>query len=315
METIIKTKNLTKIYDNKKVVNELNIMVKKGELLSLLGPNGAGKTTTINMLTTILNPNGGTASVDGFDIKKDKIEIRKRIGVCPQELVFYDQLNAMENMVFFGQMFDKSKEELKKRSEKILEKLGLLDRKDKTKNFSGGMKRRLNFGISFIMDPEILFLDEPSAGLDPQSKRVVYDYISELKKDGRTIILTTHDMHEAELLSDRVLIIDNGQIIAEGSPDELKEKYGKSNIADIKFKDKEMVQTIKDKIEKLDFIEEIKTINETDIMVFFEGGIKNFVKLLNEEIIKDLQNIENISLRQNTLEDVFLILTGRRLRD
>ncbi|MHA1755795.1 MAG: ABC transporter ATP-binding protein [Promethearchaeota archaeon] len=315
METVIETEKLSKIYDHKKVVNDLNIHVNKGELLSLLGPNGAGKTTIIKMLTTILKPDEGTAFVNGFNIKKEKKKIRKTIGVCPQELVFYEQLSALENMIFFGRMFNIKKDILVKRAEDILRTLGLFDRKDKVKNFSGGMKRRLNFAISYIMNPEILFLDEPSAGLDPQSKRIVYNYIEKLKEEGKTILLTTHDMHEAELLSDRVLIIDNGKIIAEGTPDELKEKYGKKNIVEITFKETKLIESIKQKLNSLDFIEEIKDVNETEIMIYFQGGIKNFIKILNQEIIQDLDFIENINLRQNTLEDIFLILTGRRLRD
>ncbi len=312
---IIETQDLTKIYDGTAVVDHINFNVKKGELLSLLGPNGAGKSTTINMLTTILKPDAGTARIKKYDIRNDKQEIRKIIGVTPQELVFYDELSAQENLIFFGQMHDIPKQELRSHAAQILKKLGLGDRKDKTKNFSGGMKRRLNIAINMIMDPEILFLDEPTAGLDPQARHVVWDYIEEVKKEGRTIILTTHDMHEADLLSDRVIIIDNGKIIAEGSPEALKEKFSERNIMEIKFKDESKIEELKEKLQHLDFVKDILVSVNKEIAVYFDGGILNFTKILNQDIITDVREVEQMGLRQNTLEDVFLKLTGRRLRD
>ena len=315
LSIIIETQDLTKIYDGNAVVDHLNFQVTEGELLSLLGPNGAGKSTTINMLTTILKPDDGTALIKGFDIKKNKKQIREIIGVTPQELVFYDELTARENLVFFGQMHYIPKKQLKVEAEKILEKLGLAERRDKSKNFSGGMKRRLNMAINMIMNPEILFLDEPTAGLDPQARHVVWDYIGEVKQQGRTIILTTHDMHEAEILSDRVIIIDNGKIIAVGTPDELKEKYSERNVLEIKFKDDSKIEDLKEKLKPLEFVKEILVNEDKSASIFFDGGIINFTKILNQEIVTDVKELEMMNLRQNTLEDVFLKLTGRRLRD
>ncbi|MHA1278430.1 MAG: ABC transporter ATP-binding protein [Candidatus Helarchaeota archaeon] len=315
MSIVIETKNLTKIFDNNIVVDHLNFQVKKGELLSLLGPNGAGKSTTINMLTTILKPNDGTAIINGYDIQKDKKKICEIIGVTPQELVFYEQLTARENLIFFGQMHGIPKRQLKIDAERILEKLGLADRKDISKKFSGGMKRRLNIGINLIMNPQIFFLDEPTAGLDPQARHVVWDYIEEVKKEGKTIILTTHDMQEAEILSDRVIIIDNGKIIAEGSPNALKEKYSERNILEIKFKDERKIIELKEKLKGLEFIKDILVNEDKSISIFFDGGIINFTEILNRDIITDVAELEGMNLRQNTLEDVFLKLTGRRLRD
>ncbi len=315
MSVIIETKDLTKIYDGKPVVDHLNFQVKKGELLSLLGPNGAGKSTIIDMLTTILKPDGGTILIKGYDIRIDKKKVREIIGVTPQELVFYDELSARENLVFFGQMHDIPKQKLRLDAEKILEKLGLASRKDKSKNFSGGMKRRLNIAINMIMDPEILFLDEPTAGLDPEARHVVWDYIEEVKKLGRTIILTTHDMHEADHLSDRVIIIDNGRIIAEGSPEALKEMYSERNVLEIKFKDVNKLMSLKEKVEPLEFVKEVLIDEDKSASIFFNGGIINFTKILNQDIVTDVRELEMMNLRQNTLEDVFLKLTGRRLRE
>jgi len=317
MNVVIETTNLEKKYKSLTAVDNISVKIKKGELLSILGPNGAGKTTLIKMLTTVLKPTNGTALINNYDIQNNKQEIRKIIGVCPQDLVFYEELSAKENLKFFGQIFNLPKETLNTNIKDILNALGLAERNDKTKNFSGGMKRRLNFAISCIMNPDILFLDEPTAGLDPQSKRVVYNYIERLKAAGKTIILTTHDMHEAEILSDRIYIIDQGKIIAEGTPYQLKEQFGKADILEINFLDIETKNQAILLLERIDFIQEIKEINETDIVIHFNGSIKNFIKILNNQIFygPSLEKIKTISLRQNSLEDVFLILTGRRLRD
>ncbi|MHA2295680.1 MAG: ABC transporter ATP-binding protein [Candidatus Hodarchaeales archaeon] len=315
IDVVIETNDLTKIYDNRAVVDHLNIIVKKGELLSILGPNGAGKTTIIKMLTTVLKPDEGTASINEINIRSEVSAVKTLIGVVPQEHVFYEELTARENMVFFGTMHGFTKKELKEEADRILEKLGFADRNDKTKNFSGGMKRRLNIAVALIMKPQILFLDEPTAGLDPQAKHVVWDYIKELKMDGKTIILTTHDMFEAEMLSDRVLIMDNGKVIAEGSPDALKDQYSEKNILEIIFKEKEHVIEFKEKIESLKFLKDIIIEEEKKMNIYFDGGIINFIKILQSEVFYDLTEFESLSLRQTTLEDVFLHLTGRRLRE
>ncbi len=315
IELAIETSNLTKIYDDIVVVDHLEVNVNRGELVSILGPNGAGKTTLIKMLTTILKPDEGTALIYGKDISNDTSTIKSMIGTVPQDYVFYEELTAHENLVFFGTMHGFSKNVLNLEAQKILEKLGLGNRKDKTKNFSGGMKRRLNIAIALVMKPDVLFLDEPTAGLDPQAKHVVWDYIKELRKDGKTIVLTTHDMYEAEKLSDRVLIIDSGTIIAEGTPETLKEEYSDKNILEVVFIQKEKVKGFKESIERLDFIKQVLIEGETKVNVYFDGGIINFIKILQEEVINDVTELESISLRQTTLEDVFLHLTGRRLRE
>ncbi|UCG00337.1 MAG: ATP-binding cassette domain-containing protein [Candidatus Heimdallarchaeota archaeon] len=314
MDLAIETSNLTKIYGDNVVVDHLEITVNKGELVSILGPNGAGKTTLIKILTTILKPDEGVALINGKDVLKD-LTIKSIIGTVPQDYVYYEELTAKENLVFFGMMHGFSKKELNLKADQILEKLGLGNRKDKTKNFSGGMKRRLNIAIAFVMQPDILFLDEPTAGLDPQAKHVVWDYIKELKKDGKTIILTTHDMNEAEMLSDRVLIIDNGKIIAKGAPKSLKEKYSDENILEVVFVHEEKAHEFKKSVELLDFLKQVFIEGEKKVNIYFNGGIINFIKILQEEVINDVTELESISLRQTTLEDVFLHLTGRRLRE
>jgi ABC-2 type transport system ATP-binding protein len=315
IDLAIETRNLTKIYDNIVVVDHLEINVKRGELVSILGPNGAGKTTLLKILTTILRPDEGTALINGKDVLNDASTIKSIISTVPQDYVFYEELTAHENLLFFGTMHGFSKNELELEAQKILEKLGLSNRKDRTKNFSGGMKRRLNIAIALVMKPDILFLDEPTAGLDPQAKHVVWDYIKELKEDGKTIILTTHDMYEAEMLSDRVLIIDSGTIIAEGTPEALKEEYSEKNILEVVFIQKEKTNEFKKSIERLDFLKQVLIEGEKKVNVYFDGGIFNFIKILQKEVINDVTEFKSMSLRQTTLEDVFLHLTGRRLRE
>jgi len=204
---------------------------------------------------------------------------------------------------------------LKKDAKTILSKLGLNNRKDKTKNFSGGMKRRLNIAIALIMKPEIYFLDEPTAGLDPQSKYVVWESIKELKNRGKTVILCTHDMHEAEVLSDRVIIMNNGSIIAEGSSNELKRKYGEIYSLEIIFKEKENIYEFENRIKSLPYLKRTFIDSNNKINLFFDGGMIEFVKIIQDSLIGDIGDIESMTFRETTLEDVFLNLTGRRLKE
>jgi len=310
----IKIDNLTKSFNNKIVVDHLNLEAKKGEISSLLGPNGAGKSTTIKILATLLKSDDGTVSINGYDIVKDYLEVRKIIGMTPQELVLYEELTASENLIFFGMMHSHSKKWLNNESKRILELLGLANRKDKVKNFSGGMKRRLNLAISIIMDIEVLILDEPTAGLDPQSQNQVWDILRDLKMRGKTIILTTHDMHEAEILSDRVFIMNNGKIVAEGTPRQLKEMYSNENILEVIFKNTNQLEDVLKSFQSLTFVKNVIKESNNKLRIFFEGNMINLTKMLNQEYFADLTEILEINLRQTTLEDVFIHLTGRELK-
>ncbi|MHA2165364.1 MAG: ABC transporter ATP-binding protein [Candidatus Hodarchaeales archaeon] len=313
MSIALKTENLTKIYNKTIVVDHINLHVNKGEILCLLGPNGAGKSTILKMLTTLVKPDEGTAFINGYNIIKERTQVKKSISFAPQELVFYEELSALENLVFFGMMQGKQRKQLVKEANMILDKLGLIERTDKVKNFSGGMKRRLNLAINLIMDTEILFLDEVTAGLDPQSQHSVWSLLSELRNNNKTIILTTHDMNEAETLSDRVLIIDEGKIIAEGTSESLKKKFCNENTLKIVSGQNLIGQEFITKIEALEFVKNIVDNKDGSISIFFAGGIKNLVKILHQEVYSDLGEIKELNLRQSTLEDVFLILAGRRL--
>ncbi len=229
--------HLAKKYQDVNALDDLSLQVSRGELFGLLGPNGAGKTTTINILCGLLKPTGGTATVCGYDIQKDPAKIKEHIGVCIQETAIYPFLTGAENVELFGNLQTMSKETLKTRRIMLLEKMGLTDdAKRKADKYSGGMKRRLSLILALIHDPQVAFLDEPTVALDPQSRHAVWDFVKELKAQGKTIILTTHHMEEAEELCDRVGIIDHGKLIALGTPKELISKSGVKNLEEVFIK-------------------------------------------------------------------------------
>lgn len=311
----IETKNLVKKYGDLNAVNGININVKKGELVGFLGPNGAGKTTTISILSTIIKPTSGDAFIDGYSILKDPKEVRKQIAYIPQEIIIYDYLTAKENCDFFAKMHRIPKIKIQDQIKQLFNLLGLENKiNTKASKLSGGMKRRLNLMIGLIMDPDVIFLDEPTAGLDPQSARLSWDFIRDLRNQGKTILLTTHNMHEAEELCDRIYIIDHGEIIAEGSPQDLRSNIGKGEFFDLKFKNGVNLSALKKAIEKLgDYINRVEILSDDRMVVSANGGIKRFIEI--EELLPDkLKSLENLNIHGNTLEDVFLVLTGRALR-
>ena len=315
---IIEIKDLKKYFREVKAVDGVSLKIKKGELFSILGPNGAGKTTLVRMLTTVLTPTSGVAIIKGNSILTRKKEIVKLIGVCPQEITIYEVLRAEENVEFVASMHEISRKEAKEEAKKLLEKFGIAGRKDWSKNFSGGMQRRLNLAMALVFNPKILFLDEPTAGLDPQARRLVWDFIRDLKKEDITIILMTHDMVEADSLSDRVAILDHGKVIVLGTPTELKEKYGSDNVLEVSFIEQDDLETAKKNLEKISFVTNWKEISRKErktLLISFQGGLKNLVQILQQGIINNINEVENMKFRQNSLEDVFLNLTGRRLRD
>jgi ABC-2 type transport system ATP-binding protein len=230
-------KDLVKQFEDVTAVDSLNLEIKQGELFSLLGPNGAGKTTTINILSGILKPTKGTAIIAGFDVTKDLEEIKKIIGVCPQEAAVFKFLNARENIELFGNLHGIAKKGLEERTDTFLELLGLAEAsKRMAKGYSGGMLRKLNLIMALISDPKIAFLDEPTVGMDPRARRKTWEFIGSLKDQNKTIILTTHYIEEAEALSDRVGIIDYGKLIELGTPQELMEKYETKNLEQVFLK-------------------------------------------------------------------------------
>ena len=219
--------NLHKAFGSVLAVEDVSFTIRRKEIFGLLGPNGAGKTTTIRMLSTVLNPDDGDVTIGGYSVARESDRVRELIGVCPQELALYPELSAKDNLVFFGRMAGLSGREATDASSENLERVGLLDRaKDKVDKFSGGMKRRVNIAIALMSRPQLLFLDEPTVGIDPQSRFHIFETIESLRDEGMTVLYTTHYMEEADRLCDRLGIIDNGRLIKLGSPHELKSEIG-----------------------------------------------------------------------------------------
>ena len=232
--SLIVIDKLVKKYEDTIAVNGLSLEVKEGELFGLLGPNGAGKTTTINVLCGLLKPTSGSVSVGGYDVTKESFKIKELIGVCPQDTAVYSYLTGRENVELFGNLHTMPKDKIKKNSEELLNKLGLLeDANRRAGRYSGGIRRRLNIAMALVQDPKIVFLDEPTVGMDVQSRHAVWDFLRGLKKRCKTIILTTHYMEEAEELCDRVGIIDHGKLIALGSPKQLKDDFRAKNLEEV----------------------------------------------------------------------------------
>ena len=226
-ETFLTVENLHKSFNEHKAVDGISFNIYKGEIFGLLGPNGAGKTTTIRILSTVLEADRGDVTIGGHSIRHNAEAVRRLIGVCPQELALYTDLSALENLLFFGRMVGLSGKEARAQAIANLELMGLLDRaKGKVDKFSGGMKRRINLAIALMGHPQLLFLDEPTVGIDPQSRNNIYETIEGLRDRGMTVLYTTHYMEEADRLCHRVAIMDGGQIIAMDTPHGLKSKIG-----------------------------------------------------------------------------------------
>ena len=227
MPDFLTATDLHKAFGDSTAVDGVSFSIGEGEIFGLLGPNGAGKTTTIRMLSTVLRADGGDVAIGGYSVGADADEVRKIIGVCPQELALYPELSANDNLIFFGRMAGLGGREAKEAAHENLETVGLADRaKDKVDNFSGGMKRRVNIAIALMNRPKMLFLDEPTVGIDPQSRNHIFDTVESLRDGGMTVLYTTHYMEEADRLCDRVGIIDHGRLISVGAPRELKARIG-----------------------------------------------------------------------------------------
>ncbi|TFH29697.1 MAG: ATP-binding cassette domain-containing protein [Promethearchaeota archaeon] len=310
----VRTEGLKKKFEEIKAVDGVSLQIPQGILFGLLGPNGAGKTTLVRMITSTLKPTEGEIYIQERSMITEKAEIVRHIGVCPQENIIFDELSAEENVIFVAQMHGLPLVEAKTKTKVLLDTLGIGQKRQKVKKFSGGMKRRLSLAMSLVHEPEILFLDEPTAGLDPQARRVVWDFIRNLQKKQRTIMLMTHDMVEADALCDLIAIIDQGKIIALGTPQELKARFGGENILEITFKTDEDLEVSINKIKALPFVHSCNEFRPGTYRLSFQGDMANFVKIL-QELDTSLQKVENLAFHQTTLEDVFLNLTGRELRE
>jgi ABC-2 type transport system ATP-binding protein len=308
-ENVIEITGLKKSFGDVVVLDGIDITVKRGTILALLGPNGAGKTTTVRILSTLLQPDGGTAKINGIDVAVDPDAVRHSIGLTGQYAAVDEYLSGRENLVMMGRLYHLSKEDSKKRAEELLKDFDLVEAADRsTKNYSGGMRRRLDLAASLVATPPIIFLDEPTTGLDPRSRLSMWKVIEELVKDGATILLTTQYLEEADKLADQIAVLDHGKIIAFGTADELKAQVGNERIE----------VTI---AATSDFQKAITAIggkgvkhNESDrsISIATDGSVSEIKRVL--DVLSEAKiGIETLSMHKPTLDDVFLQLTGRQV--
>jgi ABC-2 type transport system ATP-binding protein len=316
-ESIISIQNLTKFYSgsSKAAINRISLDIRKGSIFGLLGPNGAGKTTMIRILCGLLPYSDGEVTICNFSLKNQISEIKNIIGVVPQEIALYPSLTALENLTIFGGICGMKGTVLKKRMNEMLSLFGLeKNRNVQVARYSRGMKRRLNLAMALVHQPDVVVLDEPSEGLDPQSRRVLWKYISSLRDDeGKTVILTTHLMDEADRLSDRVAIIDHGKLLRLDTPDNLKKEIGEGDVVELTLDDKKMNQEVTSILSQDG---QFLSVNEVDGKINLRGlnalsKIPSIMELLEKKDIR----VADMSMRQNTLEDVFIELTGTRLRE
>jgi ABC-2 type transport system ATP-binding protein len=302
---IIKTENLTKKFNNLVAVDKLNLEVEQGEIFGLLGPNGAGKTTSIMMLTTLLKPSSGTAKVNDFDIVKQPDAVRKSIGVVFQDPSSDDTLTGYENLKLHGLLYGMPADLREQRIKEVLELVDLNDRKnDLVKKYSGGMRRRLELARGLMHHPKVLFLDEPTLGLDPQSRTTIWTYVQDLaKKEKITIILTTHYMDEADQLCSRLAIIDHGKISALDTPANLKKVIG-GDVVLIKVEKPNL-----EEIKKLDFVKKTK-VNDGYVTLTVSDASENLA-----QILQTIGKVESVDVHLPTLNDVFLHYTGKEIRE
>lgn len=318
MTTIVEVKDLRKQYnppDGVTAVQGVSFAIRQGEIFSLLGPNGAGKSTTISMLSCLLTPTSGDAVIDGRSISQDPKHVKQMIGVVPQEIALYDTISARENLEFWGKMYGLSGENLKERVAEVLKIAGLTERaNEKVATFSGGMKRRINIAVGLLHNPKVLYMDEPTVGIDPQSRRRILDTVQELNDQGLTVLYTTHYMEEAEELSDRIGIIDHGRLIAVGTQDELTAMVGQYDTVQLDIGETaEANGTIITHLAQLDGVHQADG-EGNHVMVQAEDANAVLPRIL-QAVAEHGRSIRRIEIKEPNLEAVFLHLTGRALRD
>jgi ABC-2 type transport system ATP-binding protein len=314
MSAILEVHNLVKKYGDFSAVKGVSFEINEGEIFSLLGPNGAGKTTTISVLSTLYAPSSGDALVGGHSVTSEPMAVRELIGVVPQDLAIYDDLTARENLSFWGQMYGLSGKALKKRIDEVLEQIGLVDKANqRVKTYSGGMKRRVNIGVGLLHKPRLLFMDEPTVGIDPQSRRAILDSVKELNQQGMTVLYTTHYMEEAQELSSRVGIIDHGDLIALGTQAELTHQVGENDALILHLGENEIGAPLAAAVRGVRGVLGADVTDHTVTVITPEAEdiLVPVITLANEVGVK----IRSVDIHEPDLEAVFLHLTGRALRD
>ena len=302
---MVAARGLRKSYGDFEAVKGIDVEVRKGEAFGFLGPNGAGKSSTMRMIGAVSPVTEGTLQILGMDPAVDGSRIRDRIGVCPQEDTLDNELNVAENMLVYGRYFGLSRRELKPRIDELLDFVQLTERaEDKVEPLSGGMKRRLTIARSLVNDPDLLLLDEPTTGLDPQARHVVWDRLFRLKQQGKTFVVTTHYMDEAEQLCDRLVVMDHGAIVAEGSPWELIQRYSTREVVEVRFEDERAQNGVFEGA-----AERVEALPDRVLLYTHDGDAT--AAAIAERGLPPHSTL----IRRSTLEDVFLHLTGRTLVD
>lgn len=309
---VIEIKDLVKKYDDLVAVDNISLAIEEGEIYGLLGPNGAGKSTLISVLCSLLHPTSGNVKILGEDVKKNKKEVKRQLGLVPQSIAVYNNFTAYENVKLFGELYGLRGAKLKEAVEKALEFVGLEDVKSKkAESYSGGMLRRLNIACAIVHDPKIIIMDEPTVGIDPQSRNHILSAVKKLNKKGTTVIYTTHYMEEVEAICSKIAIVDKGKVIVEGSKEELKDLISDKKSLSVKVDDRYKVNM--KKIEGIKGVAEV-LIKENELTINTKKEINNL-----DIIIKELNDSEakilDLGFKEITLETVFLSLTGRSLRD
>lgn len=303
--------HLSKSYENIQALSNVSLSIKKGELYGLLGPNGAGKTSTISILSSLLKPDSGEVLYQGKSLSENISECKKMMGLVPQEIALYEDLTAIENLKFWGKLYGIKSKPLQSKIEELLEFMGLTDRKNhKIKTYSGGMKRRINIAAALLHNPKIVFMDEPTVGIDPQSRNLIFEVIEELHSRGLTMIYTTHYMEEAERLCDRIGIIDEGKIIAEGSLEELKKSSKIKEEIRLKF-----TNTQKEDLLKINNQFQNQLLIQDNQMVLSTSQTNTDLPKLIQMCTHANLHLENLQVKNVSLESIFLELTGKSLRD
>jgi ABC-2 type transport system ATP-binding protein len=308
----IEVKDLVKHYGDIHAVDEVSFNVQSGEIFSLLGPNGAGKTTAISMISCLLRPDEGDAFVMGHSVRSKSQEVKANIGVVPQEIALYEDLSARENLNFWGKMYGLRSDDLRKRVDQILEIIGLEDRqKDRVNKYSGGMKRRLNIGVALLHKPAVIIMDEPTVGIDPQSRRNILDSVLELNREGATVLYTTHYMEEAQELSDHIAIMDYGKLIACGTHDEMVKIVGELDRIEL------TINTVSARVieawKKIPGVSQVTAENGTLNLLVDDSNV--VLPQIFESATDSGVRVTSVDIQEPNLEAVFLHLTGRALRD
>jgi ABC-2 type transport system ATP-binding protein len=313
--SIIEVKNLTKMFNKFTAVDDISFDVKKGEIFGLLGPNGAGKSTILRMLSTLARPTKGTATIGGYDIVKDDTEVRTLIGIVSEKMIMYNRLTAKENLWFFGSLFNIPKEVLTKRIDELLELVQLTQWKNaQVGTFSTGMRQKMNVVRALLNLPQVLFLDEPTLGLDPQSSVEIREFIRKLNREnGTTVIITTHMMIDADLLCDRIAIVDHGKIVALDTSANLKKTVSGADTSILKLNIPNLSAVLIEKLQALKCADAVTQENQTELKILAHGqdAFDNII----DAIRSNGGNICSMENLQPTLEDVFLHITGHQVRD